>query len=194
MEEITKEIIPALQLLLPGFLTTIVFYWFASVPKPSQFERVLQALICTPLIKMSVDLLENLSYKIGEIKSFGTWTSSTTTAYSLTIPIIVGLGLAIICNHDIAYKIARKFRITKRASIDDTTHIFSSRENDVVIFHFIDGLRLLGYVRSFPSDCTAGVFLIDKPHWIDKSTATRYSGVESILINATDIQRIEFLE
>ncbi|MDH0646227.1 hypothetical protein N5D48_05115 [Pseudomonas sp. GD03858] len=194
MEEVTKELLPTLQLFLPGFLTTIVFYWFASVPKPPQFERVLQALICTPIIKFLVEQLESTLYEIGELYSVGVWTKSTELGFSIALPIAIGLSLACLCNRDLIYKIARKIGITKKASIDDTTHIFSSRPDHVVVFEFIDGRRLLGYIRSFPNDCTAGVFLVDNPHWMAGKTPTPYAGIESILINATDVKWIEFLE
>ena len=55
MDEIAGTLMPILQALLPGFLAMVVFYWLADAKKPGQFEQVIQALICTGLIKILVD-------------------------------------------------------------------------------------------------------------------------------------------
>ena len=55
MNEIASDILPVLQALLSGFVATIIFYWLSDTAKPNQFERVIQALICTGVIKLLVD-------------------------------------------------------------------------------------------------------------------------------------------
>jgi len=47
MDSFAKDFVTLLQYLLPGFVAAWVFYSFTSFPKPSQFERVVQALIFT---------------------------------------------------------------------------------------------------------------------------------------------------
>lgn len=51
MEHLAPAVLALLQFLLPGFLAAWVFYAFTSYRKPSEFERVIQALIFTLLIK-----------------------------------------------------------------------------------------------------------------------------------------------
>ena len=54
MDSLTNDIVVILQYLLPGFLAAWIFYGFTSHPKPSQFERVVQALIFTLIIHLAV--------------------------------------------------------------------------------------------------------------------------------------------
>ncbi len=44
-----SEIVAALTFLLPGLLAAVVFYSLTSHPKPSEFDRVVQALVFTTL-------------------------------------------------------------------------------------------------------------------------------------------------
>ncbi|OWO67359.1 hypothetical protein B2J67_20175, partial [Vibrio cholerae] len=58
MENLTNDVITILQYLLPGFVSAWVFYSLTSYPKPSQFERVVQALIFTIFIQAIVVVVE----------------------------------------------------------------------------------------------------------------------------------------
>ncbi|SUP44184.1 Uncharacterised protein [Vibrio furnissii] len=58
MENLTNDIITLLQYLLPGFVAAWMFYSLTSYPKPSQFERVVQALIFTIFIQAIVVVIE----------------------------------------------------------------------------------------------------------------------------------------
>lgn len=55
-EEMSKEVVLVLVYLLPGFLAAWVFYGLTSHPKPSQFERVVQAVIFTFVIQTLIPL------------------------------------------------------------------------------------------------------------------------------------------
>mgnify|MGYP000737068882 FL=1 len=65
MENIATDVISLLRYLLPGFLSAWIFYGFTSFKKPSQFERVVQALIFTLLIQPLVILVEKTSFFVG---------------------------------------------------------------------------------------------------------------------------------
>ena len=43
----SSEIVGVLSFLLPGFVAAAIFYSLTSYPKPSPFDRVVQALIFT---------------------------------------------------------------------------------------------------------------------------------------------------
>lgn len=65
MEDLATKIIPLVQMLIPGFITTMIFYWLADVKKPGQFERTIQALIGTGVITLVVSGVELLLKYIG---------------------------------------------------------------------------------------------------------------------------------
>ena len=76
MESLSTELFNILKYLLPGFLTAWIFYAFTSYPKPSQFERVVQALIFTIFVQGLTFVIKFAFLFIGEKwHSFGTWTS-----------------------------------------------------------------------------------------------------------------------
>lgn len=45
MDNLYKEMTPLLTFLLPGFVSASIFCGFTSHPKPSQFERTVEALV-----------------------------------------------------------------------------------------------------------------------------------------------------
>ena len=54
MSELTTDVVSLLQYLLPGFLVAWVLYGLTPHQKPSQFERVVQALIFTLAVRVLV--------------------------------------------------------------------------------------------------------------------------------------------
>ena len=51
----SSEIVGVLSFLLPGFVAAAIFYSLTSYPKPSPFDRVVQALIFTVIGKAITD-------------------------------------------------------------------------------------------------------------------------------------------
>lgn len=58
MPELAKDTVALFAYLLPGFVTAWVIYGLTSQTKPSQFERVVQALIFTFIIQASMPIVE----------------------------------------------------------------------------------------------------------------------------------------
>ncbi len=54
MFENADNFLAVVAFLLPGFITAWIFYGLTSHPKPSQFERTIQALIFTFIIQIFV--------------------------------------------------------------------------------------------------------------------------------------------
>jgi len=54
MIETSKDILALLMQLMPGFLTAWVIYGLTTYTKPSQFERVVQALIYSYIVSALV--------------------------------------------------------------------------------------------------------------------------------------------
>lgn len=56
--EISLELLKVIFSLLPGFITAEIIYLLTSYLKPSTFERIVQALILTALVKGGVILAD----------------------------------------------------------------------------------------------------------------------------------------
>lgn len=54
MDDLVKEIIPLLQYLIPGFLSTWIFYSLTAFKRPDTFGQIVQALIFTFVIQGAV--------------------------------------------------------------------------------------------------------------------------------------------
>lgn len=196
MEDLATKIIPLVQMLIPGFITTMIFYWLADVNKPGQFERTVQALIGTGVITMVVSGVEKLLTYFGDHWfRWGAWTPSVESAWGVFLAAALGLGLAYASNHDYLYGIARRLGLTSRASYPEWIYAFRKRAGRSVVLTLLDGRRLYGYPSVWPTDPAAGHFLITHPCWMnDDNQWVEMPGIESYLVSNSDVFLVEFLE
>lgn len=196
MEDLATKIIPLVQMLIPGFVTTMIFYWLADVKKPGQFERTVQALIGTALITMIVTCIEILLKYIGNHWFFwGNWTPQVESAWGMLLAVCLGFWLAFASNHDYLYSIARKWTLTSRSSYPEWVYAFRKREGKCVVLTMLDGRRLFGYPAVWPTDPKDGHFLVTQPCWMDEDNNwVEMPGIESYLVSNADVYLVEFLE
>ncbi|KFJ90997.1 hypothetical protein JF55_15345 [Pseudomonas sp. 1-7] len=195
MEDLATKIIPLVQMLIPGFITTLIFYWLADVKKPGQFERTVQALIGTGVITMVVSGIElALGYIGNNWYSLGPWTPQIESAWGMTLAVGLGLMLAFASNHDYLYQLARRLTLTSRSSYPEWIYAFRKREGKSVVLTLLDGRRLFGYPAVWPTDPKDGHFLITYPCWMDENNEwVEMPGIESYLIANADVYLVEFL-
>ncbi len=194
MGEIAGELMPILQALLPGFVMMIVFYWLADAKKPTQFEHVIQALICTGLIKFLVDGISVFAVWVGKWFVLGLWTENVAMAWSLVFAIVFGLGLAYLSQHDVLYKFARKVGLTSRASVGEWRYAFLRFPDRGVVLNFLDGRRLMGYPLAWPAEPEGGHFVMEFPTWLDGDKVIPQDEVTYLMVANADVQWVEFLE
>ncbi|MGE8500065.1 MAG: DUF6338 family protein [Pseudomonas sp.] len=196
MPEISTQLYTLLQALLPGFVTSLIFYWLASAPKPGQFERIIQALIGSLIISYVVEAFKIACLWVGKSHSLGMWSPGVENLWSLAIATAFGLLLARCAHTNYFYRIAAKHGLTTRSSnlILEWEFAFSRYRDRYVVLNLLDGRRLMGYLRAWPSDPGNGHFLVADPHWLDGETMTRYEGTSAILIANCDVQWVDFLD
>ncbi|QLG93516.1 hypothetical protein HZF02_16810 [Pseudomonas yamanorum] len=194
MGEIAGTLMPLLQALLPGFLATVVFYWLADAKKPTQFEQVIQALICTGLIRFLVEGIYFLATWFGQFHSFGEWTENIATAWALLLAVVFGLGLAFLSQHDIFYTLARKCGLTSRASVGEWRYAFLKFPDRGIVLNFKDGRRLMGYPLAWPAEPEGGHFVMEFPTWLVGDDAVPQDGVTYLMVANSDVHWVEFLE
>ncbi len=189
------DLMELLLFLLPGFVAAAIFYNLTSYPKPSQFERIVQALIFTLFIKATVIITGYLFIKANKFNSIEEWNKDALSFISsIAIAVIFGLVLSYLANNDTIHKRLRCIGITKETSFP--SEWFSSfLKPAFVILHFNDGSRLYGWPAEWPSEPTKGHFSIVDPSWINKEgKEERITGVSNILIDVKNIKWVEFLE
>jgi len=212
MENIQKDIISVLNIryLIPGFISAWIFYNLTPHNRPAQFERIIQALIFTVFIQISSDVIRYVFYYLGQYKSFGQWTESTSLIWSVICAIFIGFIFAYISNSDKIHNFLRKKGITTETSYPSEWVSIFSKNITYVILHLEDERRVLGWPKEWPSDPVNGHFLIKNPiwirdkienkilvnnkPWINNDTQDYDKDMEYILIRAKDIKWVEFLK
>lgn len=194
MDGFAKDFVSVLQYLLPGFVSAWVFYGLTSYPKPSQFERVVQAMIFTLFTQVTINIVESILNYIGKYWSVANWSDSSSLIWSIIIALFMGLVFSYFANNDKLHKLLRYINITHEGSFP--SEWFKAFLNvTYVVLHFNDERRLYGWPIEWPSVPTEGHFLIAYPSWLlDNGEEKRIVGVRNILVNSKDVKWVEFLE
>ncbi|HGS6999623.1 TPA: DUF6338 family protein [Klebsiella pneumoniae] len=196
MESLSSELFNILKFLLPGFLTAWIFHAFTSYPKPSQFERVVQALIFTVFVQAFTFFVKFVCIAFGK-KFFvlGAWTSDTGLTWSYISAVAIGLIFSYAANTDRFHSLLRKLKLTKQTSYHcEWFGAFQARETSWVVLHLIDDKRIYGWPHEWPSDPTKGHFVLMYPAWIDGDKYIDLPQVESIIFKVSDIKWVEFIK
>lgn len=193
MDDFAKDFVSVLQYLLPGFVSAWVFYALTAYPKPSQFERVVQAMIFTLFTQGALVIVEFILTYIGKYRAIAIWTESSSLIWSIVIALFLGLLFSYFANNDKLHKILRNIGITHEDSFP-SQWFKSFVKPTYVVLNLKDGRRLYGWPSEWPSDPATGHFLIADPSWqLDDGQEKRIVGVKNILININDVLWVEFL-
>ncbi len=193
MDNLFANATPLLIFLLPGFLAAWILYGLASHPKPSQFERTVEALVFTFIIHVATRSVREIMLWIGEWWDFaGEWGQLAELIWPVAFAIVLGSGLAYLINRDYFHSCMRRLGFTSRTSHPSEWFcVFSSRAA-FVILNFHDGRRLIGWPKEWPMSPSSGQFYIQKPAWIrEDGVLIDLSTVDGILVQATDVRWVE---
>jgi hypothetical protein len=194
MPELSKDVVALLQYLLPGFLVAWVFYGLTSHQKPSQFERVVQALIFSLAVRVLVFVERLVLEFIGQWKTLSPWDSDADLACSLLSAIALGVLIAYTINTDRFHTILRNKGLSTRSSHPSEWCGTLSECARYVVLHLKDDRRLYGWPKVWPSDPEKGHFFITVPSWIDADGNDHpLATIEGLLINVADVKWVEFL-
>ena len=186
----SQQFISTLQYLLPGFLAAWIFYGLTSYAKPSHFERVIQALIFTLFVQASVSIGGELlprHYLVERMLPF-------------LFAAMWGIIFSVSANNDWLHKPLRKIRFTTRTSYENQWYqSFRGYGVSYVVLHLKDGRRLIGWPEIWPSNPGNGHLLLEDAAWVqgdgDKDAdIIELEGVQGILVDASHISMVEFLD
>ncbi len=194
MDNFSQDFVTILKFLLPGFVAAWIFYSLTSYPKPSQFERVIQALIFTIFIQALVTIFEYISLYLGQYKSFGSWDDSSSLVASIVVALMLGLFFSYFANNDKIHKYLRDKGISRETSFPSEWFGAFLKDVTFVVLHLHDERRLYGWPIEWPSEPTKGHFVIADPSWLDEGKELRITNVKNILIDVNDVKWVEFID
>lgn len=113
MVDVSGDVIRLIYQLLPGFLAAWIFYGLTAHLRMSPFERTVQALIFTAIVRACVLVISGIFLGIGTITrmSVGPWTENIDYLWSVIIAFILGHVLAYVANNNLYHVISGKPRL-----------------------------------------------------------------------------------
>lgn len=172
-----------------------MFYALTNHIKPSQFERVVQALVFTAIIKVVVILEYSLLVVLGDMwRPFGNWTADADLVAALFTAPVLGLFASAAINRDWLHKWLRKLGISRRSGdASEWGYVFSTRQRHVVLC-LNDDRRLYGWPEVWPSNSENGHFFITEASWHSEAGDIDLPGSEGVVVSVKDVKFVEFLK
>lgn len=191
MQESLQSLAEFILFLMPGFVAAWIMYGLTSHPKPSQFERLIQALILTAIIQSLMPLAKYAHTAICIESSF----TVNKDLWSLIIALVIGLLLALFINKDWFHAVLRKVGFTSRTSHPSEWFYVFSQKITFIVIHLKDGRRIYGWPKEWPINPKTGQVYLMEPIWLsDDGKEIADQNVDGILIDSNDIRFVEFMK
>lgn len=174
-------------------------YSLTSHDRPSQFERIVEALIYSVAVSAIVGLEKKFLLYAGKWIRLGVWDNDTELIFSVLSAIALGLAISCLINKDTLFKIFRKLNISQRSSHPSNWHYVLSTEPTYIILHLNDERRLYGWPLMWPSKSDKDHFHMTNCAWLgDVETANNTENAQlelpqKILICAIDVRWVELM-
>ena len=186
-------------MLLPGFIAAGVFFTLTAHPKSSEFERLIQALIFTAILRaLTISLRSGLLFARNHLAVLGQWSADVELVWSVALALPLGLSFATLANHNLFHQYLKSRGVTTRTSFPSEWYgafLQGEREERWVILHLSDGRRIFGWPVIWPDQSDRGHFLLDQPEWLrENEIRVPLDQVERFLVPASDVKMVEFLK
>lgn len=185
------EVISVLTFLLPGFVAAAIFYSLTSHPKPTAFDRVVQALIFTVIGNaITTAIFSNSTSRTENPVLTDNWEP----VVSILVAVVLALIASYASNRDSVHRILRSLGVTKETSYPSEWYSAFSRHVDCyVVLHLKGQRRLYGWPEEWPSHPEEGHFRIAEGEWLVDDERIPATGVSAILIPTNEVEMVEFL-
>jgi hypothetical protein len=161
MSLVAKDLPTLVFLLLPGFIAAGIFFSLTAHPKTSEFERVIQALIFTALLRFSTTILRASFLFAGRhFIVIGRWTSDVELNWAIALSVPLGVAFAWTANKDKLHSLLRRYNLTFRTSYPSEWYSAFVGNKRLVILHLNDGRRLYGWPLEWPDQSDRGHFVM----------------------------------
>lgn len=184
------EIVTVLAFLLPGFLAAEVIRGLVQQSRISEFERVVQALILTIVVRAILILLGHWRSTEWIYRNKGL---EDQLVASVVVSLVVGIVLAAFWNHD-GIRIFRYLRITRQTSYPSEWYAAFHKSKHYVILHLDGERRLYGFPDEWPNASSEGHFCMTDVEWLVKDGRTPLNETEKMLVPVSEVSMVEFLK
>lgn len=188
-----SEVISVIYELLPGFISAWIFYGLTAHPRKSPFERTVQALIFTALVRALLWPAKSTLLAIGE-RGFvlSVWSPNAEFAVSILIAILLGFVFTIFANTGVFHEYLPDW-VTQRTSFPSEWYSAFKRQKRYIYIYLKDKRRLYGWPTEWPDHPDLGHFVIEQPAWIlEDNTRVQMILIHQLVISVTDVEMIEF--
>jgi hypothetical protein len=187
MEEIGNDLVTLLNFLLPGLLSAWMFYGLTPYQRPSQFGKIIQALIFTFIIHSVLSAFKLIHSGISNF-------ANENHLFSLAmIAVFIGAFSSFLANSDRAHALFRWAQITSETSYPSEWFGAFLKRQGYIVLHFKDGRRLYGFPIETPSDPSKGHFVLTFPSWQAEEGKIKLQDVEKMLVQVEDVKWVEFI-
>jgi len=167
MSLIAKDLPALIFLLLPGFISAGVFYTLTAHPKTSEFERIVQSLIFTALVRLNLHWIKPLLFRASVWRSFGRWTEDIEFDWSIAIAVVIGLVFAVFSNRDWFHSMIRRVGWGSRTSYPSEWYAaFTIHKDRYILLHLDGNRRLRGWPDQWPDQPDKGYFILAEAEWV----------------------------
>ncbi len=189
----TAQIVGLIFQLLPGFIALWIFYGLTAHPPKTPFERVVQALIFTGIVKALVFPIRFICLQVG--KAFNDpppWSSDGEYCLSVLFAVLIGFIFTSCANTNWFHARLPEW-ISKRTSYPTEWFSTFNQLKRYVYLHLKDGRRMYGWPSEFPDSPSTGHFVLMHPEWIaDDNTQAPLLTVDRMLVPASEVVMVEF--
>ncbi|MGG2020228.1 DUF6338 family protein [Pseudomonas sp. S8] len=193
MDDLVKEVIPLLQYLIPGFVSTWIFYTLTSFKRPDTFGQIVQALIFTFVIHGVVTSIGEILLWMGmKGVSVGIWDGKAQTSWAFFCSLVLGLLSCCLATNDKLHGWLRSRNVTKQSSYPSEWFCAFAQLDRLITLHLHDERRVLGWPAEWPPESANGQFVIHKPRWLHEDGNVAPFGAEYLLIDSAKVKWVEF--
>lgn len=213
--EISKDVVDLIYQLLPGFAAAWIFYGLTAHPKAAPFERVVQAIIFTVMVKAAMVPFKAVALYIGSSwRILGPWNDEVAFFNSAIIAVALGLIFARWANNNTLHELLREnkwydwlrrrrilrwlpeWQWTSRTSWPSEWYAaFHKLKQNYVVLHLKDGRRLHAFPLLWPDQPDRGHFVLMNAEWLlSNGERGQLYNVENIIISATEVEMVEFIK
>ncbi len=192
MDWTSSDVLTVLTFLLPGFVSAATYYSLTSYGKPSEFERVVQALIFTMIVQGL------LFGGLALLEVFRGVSIAVSSTIQLVSTILIGIGVGVMAsyftNYDVLHSLFRRIGITKENSYPTEWYsAFSQHGESYVVLHLTGERRLYGWPDEWPSVPGEGHFVVSQGEWLTEDGTIPAAQGSKIVVSAADVEMVEFL-
>lgn len=133
---------------------------------------------------------------IGEFIPGGlSWPDNLDLLVIVVIALLTGVTFAVATNSDFPHRYLRRWRLTRESTYPSEWYAaFNLNPDCYVVLHMKDQRRLYGWPDEWPRSSDQGHFRISEPEWLEEDKSTPLEGVSVVLIAATEVGMVEFLQ